>query len=378
MKKSRFMSAIAMMIGLQALPAMAQEPWKLSAILPMTGALASYSAEIKLSFEIALEEINKSGGVQGRPVTLAVMDSQSNPGQVASLIRQACSDSLVTLLSLSTEARVAFPVANGMQCPAIGVATSAIGLAANNRPWAFSMLTPSNVMTGYAMETMIHSVNPKSVVVIIEKGDPSATDFGNQVVKTLGEHGIKTDTLTVAGTDMDFGPVVTRAAGASPDLVVVATLDRAAVGVLKELRKLGNATKVLLTQSAYNALVGSLGPVLENVYRYAQTTIDAPGNKLVADFVAAFKSRDNNREPSTTGVLSYDAIMMIKDAMLAAGLKGAPDSLAADRKKFIDKLAALHDWTGVGGAVSMTPDGYLFKQPVVLLYRGGKWETVEN
>jgi branched-chain amino acid transport system substrate-binding protein len=376
--KSRFLSALALMIGLQALPAMAQEPWKLSAILPMTGALAAYSAEIKVSFEIALDNINRQGGIQGRPVKLEVLDSQSNSGQVASLIRQGCSDSLITLVSLSTEARVAFPVANSMQCPSIAVATAGMGLAANNRPWAFSMLTPSDVITGSAMETMIRKINPKSAVVVIEKADPASTDYGNQAVKKLEEHGIKTETQAVAGTDMDFGPVVTRAAGSSPDLIVLATLDRAAVGVLKELRKSGNATKVLLTQSAYNSLVGSLGPVLENVYRYAQTDTDSSRDKLVMDFVAAFKSHDNGRAPTTTGAMSYDAIMMIKDTIVAAGLKGAADSVAADRKKFIDKLAALHDWTGVGGAVSMTPDGYLFKQPVVLVFHGGNWETVQN
>jgi branched-chain amino acid transport system substrate-binding protein len=376
--KTRLLSTLALLIGLQPLPAKAQEAWKLPAILPMTGALAAYAAEIKLSFEIALDNINKAGGIQGRPVKLEVMDSQSNPGQVSSLIRQACSDGLVTLLSLSTEARVAFPVANSMQCPTVAVATAGMGLAANNRPWEFSMLTPSDVITGFAMETMIGKLKPKSAVVIIEKADPASADYGAQVVKKLEEHAVKAESLTVAGTDMDFGPAVTRASGASPDLIVLATLDRAAVGVLKELRKSGNATKVLLTQSAFNSLVGGLGPVLENVYRYAQTDTDSSRDKLVVDFVAAFKSRDNGRAPTTTGAMSYDAIMMVKDTLIASGVTGNPANLAADRKKFTDTLAALKNWTGVGGTVSMSPQGYLFKQPTVLLYHGGTWETVQN
>src|SRR4051812_41071953 len=48
---------------------------------PLTGDLAQYGEQWKKGFDLALEEINGSGGVIGRPLTYDFEDSQSDPKQ---------------------------------------------------------------------------------------------------------------------------------------------------------------------------------------------------------------------------------------------------------------------------------------------------------
>src|SRR5690242_14630694 len=48
---------------------------------PLTGDLAQYGAQWKKGFDLALEEINGSGGVDGRPLEYIFEDSQSDPKQ---------------------------------------------------------------------------------------------------------------------------------------------------------------------------------------------------------------------------------------------------------------------------------------------------------
>ena len=376
--KSHTLSAAVLLLGMSVLPAVAQ-PVKFSAILPVTGNFASYTQEMRVGFEIAQEDIAKKGGIQGRPLDLAYLDTQSNPGQVATLIRQACSDSLFTLAGLSTESRVALPVANAEHCPAIAVIAAAVGLAENNRPWAFAFMTPSDVITSAATDTILDKTQPKQAVLIVEKADPASVDYANQVDKTLTKRGVKFETLTVASSDLDFGPAVTRAAASSPDLIIISTLDRASMGLLKELRKAGQKARVMLTQASYNGQVGALpADVLENVYRYAQAEPAVSTDPRMADFVARFKAKSNGRTPSLVATLAYDSLSVACDAADAAGLSGKPADLAADRQKLIDKLLSMKDWPGLGGTVSMTPKGYMYKSPLVLLYHDAKWNEVTN
>lgn len=376
----KYISALAIASTMMITPAAAQEPWKFPTLMSLTGAAAGYSEELKLGFELAREKINADGGIKGRPVELAPMDTQSNPGQVATLIRQACSNSLVVLgPALSNEARVAFPVANQMQCPAIAAAAAAVGLTAQNRPWTFAMLTPSNILTPAAVDEMVAATKPTKAVIFVEKSDPAAKDYASLSGEALKKHDIPVEEISVSSNDVDFGPAITRAMSSDPDLVVISSLDRAAVGVLKELRKTQSDKKVLLTQSSFNALVGALPPeILANVYRFTQSDPGSSSDPKAQEFVEKFKKASGGRAPSIVASLTYDVTMLTKDTLERSGVTGDPDKRDAERKSFIDALAATKDWNGIGGTFSMSPEGFMVKPPLLLVYNSGKWAPVND
>ncbi|MES2999567.1 MAG: ABC transporter substrate-binding protein [Pseudomonadota bacterium] len=378
--KSRLFTAAALLGALQVLPAAAQDAWKFTTMMPLTGSNAGYSQELKLGFEIALEEINRKGGIKGRPVQLNILDTQSNPGQVATLVRQACDEALIVLgPALTNEARVAFPVANSMKCPSIAPAASGAGLTTGSRPWTFSMLTPSNVTTPLAVNAVIAKVKPTKSVVFVEKADSASNDYAEISNKTLAAAKVPGEMVAVSSTDVDFGPAMTRATGANPDLIVISSMERAAVGLLKEFRKSQMRSNVLLTQSAWNAVTAALPPdVLENVYRYSQSDPGTSDDPRVKEFVKTFQAKSGGRPPSIVGILPYDLLMVAKDAVERGNLKGDAASRVADRQKFIEALAATKDWQGLGGKMSMSPDGFMVGAPIVLVYRAGKWERVAS
>ncbi|MDR5653259.1 ABC transporter substrate-binding protein [Ruixingdingia sedimenti] len=357
----------------------AEEPWQFATMMSLTGNAAGYSEELKLGFEMAQEKINASGGIAGRPVQLKLMDTQSNPAQVATLIRQACAESLVVLgPALSNEARVAFPVANGMGCPALAAAAGAEGLTADNRPWTFAMLTPSNILTPAAVQEMVKVVNPARAVVLVEKSDPAANSYGVQAAKALADAGAAVDEISVSSNDVDFGPAVTRTASGNPDLIVISVLDRAAAGLLKELHKSQIGTTRMLTQSAYNATVGALPPeVLNNVYRFTQSDPGASTDPATQEFVAAFRERAG-RMPSIVSTLTYDLLMLTKDTVEKAGIAGDPAKRAEERQAFIDTLAQTRDWQGLGGIFAMSEQGFMTKVPMLLVYDNGTWKPVNE
>jgi branched-chain amino acid transport system substrate-binding protein len=351
------------------------EPLKLATLLPVTGPYANYAVEFRLGFEIARDELNAAGGIAGRQIQLAILDTQSNNGQVVSLMRQACADSIAVLgPSMSNEAQVAFPVANGMTCPAISSSATSSGLTDKNRPWTFTYASPASIITPEAVALLADKLKPKHAVVVIDRGDAAANDQGPLAEKTLKAKGVDTQVLTVSGNDLDFGPVVTRIGGLDADLVVLSTTDKGAVGVLKELKRTQSKAMVLITQSAFTPLVTATGAeTLEGVYRYTEFDPMASSDPRVANFVATFKSRNNGRSPTQLATQTYDLLFLVKYLIEQDGVV---DDGAAGRKAMISKLAALKDWPSISGPMSIAPGGYAMKPVTVLVFHDGKPQRV--
>ena len=367
--KQTMLACVGILVFSMAGAATAEE-LRLSTLLPVTGPYANYAIEYRLGFEIARDEINAAGGIGGRPVQLAILDTQSNNGQVVSLMRQACADSFAVLgPSMSNEAQVAFPVAGAAACPAISSSATASGLTDKNRPWSFTYASPASIITPQAVTLLADRLQPKHAVVVIDRGDAAANDQGPLAEKTLKAKGIDTQVLTVSGNDLDFGPVVTRLGGMNADLVILSTTDKGAVGVLKEMRRTESKAAILITQSAFTSLVTTAGPeALEGVYRYTEFDPMSSDDPRVKAFVTTFESRNNGRAPTQLATQTYDLLFLMKYLIEQSG--------APDRKALIDKLAALKDWSSISGPMSMAPAGYAIKPVTVLVFHGGKPQRV--
>lgn len=355
------------------------DEWQFTTLLPITGPYANYAVEFRIGMEIARDEINAKGGIAGRKVNLTILDTQSNNGQVVSLIRRACSDAFAVLgPSMSFEAQVAFPVANGMQCPAISSSAASSGLTDKNRPWTFTYASPASVITPQAVELLTDKLKLKRAVVIIDRGDAAANDQGLLAEKILKAKGVETEVLSVSSSDLEFGPTVTRIAGLKPELVVLSTTDKGAVGVLKEMRRTKSEAAILITQSAFTPLVTAAGSeALEGVYRYTEFDPTSSEDPRVRTFVETFKGRNDGRAPTQLGTQTYDLLFLVKHLVEETKASGDPDKRTAERKAFVDKLSVLKDWQSISGKMSISPAGYAVKPVTVVVFRDGKPEQVK-
>ena len=68
------------------------EPITLGVSGPLTGQNAQYGAQWKKGFDLALEEINGAGGVNGRPLQYVFEDSQADPRQTVAIAQKFVSD----------------------------------------------------------------------------------------------------------------------------------------------------------------------------------------------------------------------------------------------------------------------------------------------
>lgn len=140
-----------------------------------TGSISSYGQHALVSAQIAAEEINKAGGVNGTPIQLVIEDNKSSPEQSVIATRNLADKDVFAMLGpvTTTVVRTAFPAANRAGMPAISPGSGAPGIGAQNRPWGFRDAAIDQIIIGDVV-ALIHKTYPdaKRVVIALDPKDP--------------------------------------------------------------------------------------------------------------------------------------------------------------------------------------------------------------
>src|SRR5208283_1982610 len=119
------------------------EPYRIGAIFSVTGA-ASFLGEPEKNTALLLQdEINKSGGINGRPIEIIIEDSKSDETQAVLAARKLIdSDKVLAIIGPSTtgESMALVPLMNSAKIPLISCAAGAdITQPVEDRHWIFKV-----------------------------------------------------------------------------------------------------------------------------------------------------------------------------------------------------------------------------------------------
>src|SRR3954447_10247659 len=233
--RRRILSATGAAAGtLFGLPALAQQPAgapiRIGSTLALTGPLSATALTHKLVGEIYVEQLNKRGGLLGRPVEWVVKDDQSKPDLARTLYEQLVTAEKVDLLM--------GPYATGAILSAMGVARRynkvlvhhTLGIPSLAK---YDMQFPAWSLGAYPATTVPNTVfdalaagpkPPKTVAVVTNKF-PSIQFMTAGAREVLKKRGL-TEVLFLEWDfgNRDFGPIANRVKDAKPDFVWVGAI----------------------------------------------------------------------------------------------------------------------------------------------------------
>jgi branched-chain amino acid transport system substrate-binding protein len=322
-----FAAVTAALIGVAAAQG-AKEPVKIGAIEVLTGPNSRYGVAIQRGFDLALEDVNKSGGVLGgRPLAIVYEDSAGAKEQALNAARKLIGRDGVPLLlgpTLSGEMFAAGPVANERKVPIIGTSTTAVGITAIG-PYVFRTSLPEGDVIPVTLKLAKDKLGVKRVAVLYGNDD-AFTKSGYDIMKaSLDKLGIEVlATETFSGKDTDFTAQLTKVKALNPDAIVVSALVEAASGILLQARQVGIDPKIrFIGGNGFNS------PKLGEIAGAAAdgTLVGTPwfvGKKDEANekFVAAFKAKYGDN-PDQFAAQAYDTLHI---AAAAIDRAGAPES----------------------------------------------------
>lgn len=219
-------TVLAALIVAATVPALAhaQTPIKLGAFVPVTGAGALGEASL-VAVELAVKQINESGGIAGRPIQLTVADYQTDPSigvsEANRLIHQVGID-LAVGPTYSQVTLATLPLLSSKQIPSINVSGSA-SITPKVAPFSFSML-PNALTQGQAMvDNAIKIFGAKKVAILSDNGAQAKTAVG-EIQKIL-----KGTDLTLVGVQeynynsKDLTPQLLALKANEPDTIFLFT-----------------------------------------------------------------------------------------------------------------------------------------------------------
>lgn len=331
-------------------PAQAADPIRIGVMAESSGPNAEAGVYQINGAKMALEEINKAGGVLGRQIELRIEDNQStNPGSVLAVSKLTSGGDLAALIGSvrSTQIQAVAPTVMKAGLPMM-IGGTDYGLTHSNNPWIFRA-RPND---GYSAKVIAdYGVNTLKLKkwAIVHSTDAFGNGGKNNLTESLKALGITP--VTVQGftsNSQDFTPIVLAIKQSGADVVSSYIANSTDVGIFaKQLRQLGVKAEWVGSPSLSTDTAMKLAAdALHGTYSIADFAI---GSSPEAEAYAK-KYKDKYKiEPDLYSAWSYDAVNL-----LALAIKNANSTKPDDIKK---ALHGIKGYKGVEGTYTFDKNG---------------------
>ncbi len=329
---------------------------KLGAILSLTGAGSVYGPQSANGMNLAVKQINDSGGVNGAKIDLTVRDDASDKAQssqVAQTMIQQDQDLALLGPTLSNSAVGVHPLAESLKTPIVAVSTTGIHIVPDcNYPdetpckYVFrdslgeQTAIPDNIMS-YA-----NDAHPKTGVLLVAQDDKFSSDGGTIVQNTVAQYNIQLlKVVKFNKATADLSPYVTQAVQLNPDVIFITSLGGIPAKIMTEARKQGWQGQFLGGNGFNTATVSKQAAGAGKGARSASAWYIGNTFPSNADFVTAYKAA-YGVDPDQFAAQGYTGIKIIADAAKRANLTFT--DLAGDRDKLRAALETVNIQTPLG------------------------------
>jgi branched-chain amino acid transport system substrate-binding protein len=368
-------------LAFAALAAQAADPIKIGSVLSVTGPAAFLGDPELKTLQLYVDDINKKGGVLGRPLQLVHYDDGSDANKANSFGKRLIEDDKVDILvgGTTTGSTMSIvPLAEKAGVPFISLA-GAVVIVEPVKKWVFK--TPHT--DRMAAEKVFEDMKKRGITKVALLSETSG--FGQSGKKeteaVAGKYGITlVANETYGPKDTDISPQLTKIK-ATPGVqaVFVFGLGQGPAIVTKNYKQLGITLPMYQSHGvASDEYLKLSGPAAEGVRLPSPAQLipgklpaNDPQKPIVNAYEAAYKAQYKD-DVSTFGGYAYDGLMLAVDAIKKAG--------STDKAKVRDALESTKGFVATSGTFNMSPTDHMgldLSAFRMLEVKGGDWVIVQ-
>ena len=312
MRHFRSWSCAAIVASLWTIPVHAQSTVYIPDVVELSGPGAVSGTNWRDGAAMAIDEINKSGGILGRKIETEHLDTQSNPGVSRAQIQKVLDRNPYVVLGpiYSGSVKVNMALTQQAEIPQI-VGAEAADITQQGNPWVFRTAFGQQFSMPKIANYLHDQLKVKSVAVVWVNND-----FGkgghDSFVKEMKTRGIDVvaDLSTEQG-QIDFGSDVIKLKNVKVDAVFVYSNEEESARFLIEAKRQGLTTPLLGETTLLNQKVVELaGAAANGVRGHVGLSADAP-IPAIQEFATKFTERYKYR-PDHNGIKGYTAVYLVK------------------------------------------------------------------
>jgi branched-chain amino acid transport system substrate-binding protein len=333
----------------------------------LTGRTSNFGQSTKRGVEMAADEINKAGGINGRQIQIIPEDDEGRPEKAATVVTKLIDqDRVIALLGevASGNTLAAAPKAQAARVPMISPSsTNPAVTQVGDYISRVCFIDPfqGEVMAKFAANTL----KAKSAAIMLDFNSPYSrglTDFFEASFTKLG--GQVLDKQSYTQGDRDYKGQLTAIRSKNPDVIYVPGYYGEVGVIAKQAEQLGIKAPMLGGDGWDATQLWDLGGTsLNGDFISNHYSVDDP-SPAIQKFVADYKAR-NGTVPDALAALGYDAMKVLADAITRAGTTEGP--------KLRDAINGTKNFPGVTGTITIDADRNAVKPAVVLKLQDRKY-----
>lgn len=337
----------------------------------LSGNVATYGQSLSQGIELAIEEINKAGGVLGKQIEVVKADNKSETAESANVTTKlATRDKVVAILGPATSGntKAAAPIAIQNKVPLVSASATADDVTVDSkgkvREYIFKTCF-SDSFQGVIMANFAYGdLAKKNAAMLVDSTSDYSKGLSKNFKETFEKFGGKIVTeQAYQAKETDFKAVLTKIKGSNPDVIYLPGYYEEVGLIVKQARELGINAPILGGDGYESPKLAELAgkTALNGVYftnHYSSKDTSAE----VVNFQKAFKAK-YNKEADGFNALGYELGYFFADAVKRAG--------AADPVKIKDAMAATKDFKGLTGKISIDENHNPVKSITIIKMENG-------
>ena len=351
---------VATIVNSSSAVAAGQDPILVGASVSLTGKYSRTGQEQLHGYAMWVEDVNKRGGLLGRPVKLIHYDDESKPDTGAKLYEKLITSDDVDLLLGPYSSGVTFAVSAVVEkkrFPMVSAGAASTKVWSRDFKYTFGLYTPGI----YYMSRILEFAKEKGLktVAVVNAGTTFPRDVVKGVKDKAHELGMKVvleEEYAKGATDMT--PLITKIKAKKPDVLIGGTYLPDSVALVRQSKELNFNTKIFAF---------SVGPGLPDFGKNLSTDADyvfgssqwEPTLKLpgVDDFVKRYETK-HGYKPGYHAAGGYGAGQVLEEAVKNAG--------SLNKERIRKSLSALQTTT-VFGSYKVDETGIQIGKPAYMI-----------
>ncbi len=332
MKKIMVVLFFAVLIGGMAFAGGAKESAvlegdtiKIGGIFPLSGPVAVYGIGARNGVELAIEEINASGGINGKMVELISEDDEGNPEKSVNAFTKLVTKDEVKIIIGSLTSGCTIAITDLAQAQGIilvaPAATAEAVTDAGNYVFRACFIDPFQGTVGGKFSS--ENLNAKNAAILYDVGnDYSIGLYENFKIAFESAGGKVVAEESYSTGDKDFNAQLTKIKNANPDVVYLPDYYSTVALIARQLRAQGIDAPIV-GADGWDGLTENAGDEVLNGYYSNHYAADSTDEKVV-NFVNSYKTA-YNEVPVSFAALGYDCMYLINDAITASATNAIAD-----------------------------------------------------
>jgi branched-chain amino acid transport system substrate-binding protein len=292
---------------------------RIGGIFPLSGNVAVYGIEARNGILLAIDEINASGGIDGKNFELIFEDDEGNPEKSVNAYNKLTTRNKAKIIIGSLTSGCTIAITSKAQAQKVVLvapaATAEAVTDAGDFIFRACFIDPFQGTVGGIFSA--NELGAKQAAVLYDNGNDYSVGLKDNFIAAFRQQGgtIVANESYMTG-DVDFNAQITKIKAANPDLVYLPDYYNTVALIAKQLRAQGINTPIV-GADGWDGLTENAGDEVLNGYYSNHYAADSTDPK-VQNFVKSYQAKFGTI-PVSFAALGYDSMYLIRDAIAAAG-----------------------------------------------------------